>query len=153
LYGVTAGPIAIGTGADGERHADAFAGVEARAAHFGEVPARSEIACAPFGVGFEPTAGEHDGSAFQLTGFIAAFEADAGNTHAVVNKIGGARAVANFDTVLLARRAQHVDKTRSAADRLHRQTAPEFELAFDLEGLPAIDRYETDALFAHPDQR
>src|SRR5258708_12965821 len=46
--GVAARPVAIGHGADIERHADAVAGVEAGAAHLGEVPARPEIARAPF---------------------------------------------------------------------------------------------------------
>ncbi len=42
-----------------ERHLQAVAGVEARAAHLGEIPARAEIFGAPLGVALETAAGEH----------------------------------------------------------------------------------------------
>src|SRR5262249_58527069 len=60
LYCVAAGPVAARARADVHRHADAVASIEAGAAHFREVPARTEIAGAPFGIGFESAAGEHD---------------------------------------------------------------------------------------------
>src|SRR5690606_39437454 len=64
---VTARPVAVGHGADVERHADAVAGVEARAAHLGDVPAGAEIARAPLGVGLEAAAGEHHGRSEEHT--------------------------------------------------------------------------------------
>ena len=66
LHGMATRPIAARARADLERHADAVAGIEARTAHFGEIPARPEIARAPFGVGLEAAAGEHHGSGAQF---------------------------------------------------------------------------------------
>ncbi len=63
---VAARPVAVRRGADVERHADAVAGVEARAAHLGELPAGPEIARAPFGVGFEAAARQDDGAGRDL---------------------------------------------------------------------------------------
>ena len=57
--GVAARPVAVGRGADVERHLQAVADVEARAAHLGEFPARAEVARAHLGVGLEAAAGEH----------------------------------------------------------------------------------------------
>ena len=42
------------------------------------------------------------------------------------------------------------DQARPAATRFDRESAPELELAVDLEGLPAVDRCEADAFAAHP---
>ena len=53
---MTAGPLAVRLRADVERHADAVAGVVARAAHFRHVPAGAEIARAPFAIRFETAA-------------------------------------------------------------------------------------------------
>src|SRR5205823_11395523 len=47
LHRMAARPIAAWARTDIERHADAVAGVEARAAHLGEIPARAEIKRAP----------------------------------------------------------------------------------------------------------
>src|SRR5881409_52855 len=60
--GVAARPVAEGAGADLEGHAEAVAGVEARAAHLGQLPARTEVARSPLGVGLEAAAG-FDGEA------------------------------------------------------------------------------------------
>src|SRR5437764_178614 len=49
--GVAARPVAGGRGSDLEGHADAVAGVEARAPDLRELPAGAEIAGAPLGVG------------------------------------------------------------------------------------------------------
>ncbi len=48
---------------------------------------------------------------------------------------------------------EHIDQARPAADGFHRQPAPEFELAVDLEGLSSVDRNEPHALVAHPIER
>src|SRR5438105_850719 len=57
---MTARPLPVGLRADVQRHADAVAGVVARAAHLRQVPSRTEIARPPFAVGFEAAAGEHE---------------------------------------------------------------------------------------------
>ena len=77
LHRVAARPVAARARADVQRHADAVAGVEAGAAHLGEVPAGAEIARAPFGIGLEAAAGEHDRLAAQL-----AFDAVVPDAHA-----------------------------------------------------------------------
>src|SRR5262249_50724151 len=61
-HGMAAGPVAARRPADFNRHADAVAGVVAAAAHLREVPARTEIARAPFRIGLKATAGKHHGS-------------------------------------------------------------------------------------------
>src|SRR5207244_11533144 len=65
--GVAARPVAEGAGADLEGHAEAVAGVEARAAHLGQLPARTEDAPPPLRVGLEADAGEHDGPRREIT--------------------------------------------------------------------------------------
>ena len=45
------------------------------------------------------------------------------------------------------------NQARPAAPRLHREAAPELEVAVDLEGLAPIDRREPDAFALHPEQR
>src|SRR5262249_37395726 len=83
LHGVAARPVAARRGADVGRHADAFAGVEAGAAHLGEIPARPEIARAPLGIGLEAAAGEHDRLAVQVALDAVAADAHAGDAHTV----------------------------------------------------------------------
>src|SRR6185295_1874689 len=63
---VAAGPVAVGRGADVERHADRVAGVEARAAHLGELPARTQVARAPFRIRLEAAGRQNNGFAFDL---------------------------------------------------------------------------------------
>src|SRR5207253_8212136 len=46
-----------------------------------------------------------------------------------------------------------LDEPRPAADRFHREAAPELELAADLEGLAAPRRREAHAALAHPLRR
>src|SRR5262249_8428539 len=57
---VTARPLPVGLRTDLERHADAVASVVTGAAHLRHVPARAEIAGAPFPVCLEAAAGKHD---------------------------------------------------------------------------------------------
>src|SRR6516225_7039717 len=66
LHGMAAGPVAARRRADFNRHADAVAGVVAAAAYLREVPARTEIARAPFRIGLKATAGKHYGLRAQL---------------------------------------------------------------------------------------
>ena len=129
LHGMTAGPVAARTCADGERHANAVAGVEARAADLGEIPSRPEIARAPFRIGFEAAAGEHHRLGAQFLRRAIAAHPHAFDAVAVIKQIERARPVANFDAALLRGGGEHGDKARPAADRLHRQPAPELESA------------------------
>src|SRR5262249_50217212 len=150
LHGVATGPVPAGARADIHRHADAVARVEARAAHLGEVPAGPEIARAPLGIGFEAAACEYDRFAAQLAFGAIVPDADACDPHPVVEEAKRARAVANLDPALRGGVGEHLDQARSAADRLDGEAAPELEFAFDLEGLPAVDRDEAHAFITHP---
>ena len=81
LHRVAAGPLAGRHGADVQRHAQAVAGVEARAAHLGQVPAGAEVAGAPLGVGLEAAGGQHHRVGGQVAGdavLLDAHAADAG---------------------------------------------------------------------------
>ena len=60
-HGMTTRPVPIGLRAGGESHGQAVAGVEARTANLRQIPARPQIAGAPFGIRLEPAAGQHDG--------------------------------------------------------------------------------------------
>ena len=153
LHRVAAGPVAAWAGADIQRHADAVAGVEAGAAHLGEVPAGAEIARAPFGIGLETAASQHDRFAAQLAFDALVPDADALDANAVIDKAQRARLVADLDAPLGRGLGEHLDETWAAAHRLDRQPAPELELAVDLEGLASVDRDEAHALVAHPAER
>ena len=150
LHRVAAGPVAAGTRADVESHADAVTGIEARAAHLREVPAGPEVAGAPLGIGFEAAAREYDRFAAQLAFGAVVPDANACDPHPVVEEAERARAIANLDAALCGGVGEHLDQARSAADRLDGEAAPELEFAFDLERLPAVDRDEAHAFIAHP---
>src|SRR5262249_10569620 len=150
---VAARPVAARARADLKRHADSVAGVEAGAAHLGEVPAGAEIAGAPFRVGLEATAGEYDRLAVKLAHLAVVADAHALDAGAVREQVERAGAVADLDAALLRRLGQHVDKAGAAADRFDGKAAPELELALDLERLAAVDRDEAYALLAHPVER
>ena len=104
LHGMAARPIAARRGADLERHADAVAGVEARAAHLGEVPAGAEIARAPFRIGFEAAAGEHHGFRAQLAQLAVVAHPHTLDAVAVEQQIERAGPVAQPDAALFAPR-------------------------------------------------
>ena len=129
------------------------AGVEAGAAHLGEVPAGAEIAGTHLGVGLEPAAGQHDRLRRDRHGLPLDIGDDA--VHAVV--IGdqplAARLIDDRDAVLLGRIEEALDEPRPAAPGFEREPAPEHELAVVLEGLARIHRGKADALAAHPQQR
>src|SRR5262249_21625175 len=93
LHGVGAGTVAAAAGAGIHRHAEAVAGVEARAAPLGEVPAGPEITRAPLGIGFEAAAREHDRFAAQLAFDALVPNAHAHHPHAVMDEAERARAV------------------------------------------------------------
>ncbi len=150
---VAAGPITHGRGADVERHLDHVAGVEARAAHLGELPARSEIARAPLGVRLEAAARKHHALRTHFDGSAVLLDAHA--VHAVV--IGDQRdracRIPDLHAVLLRGLGPGLHQSFAAAPGFDRESAPELELAVDLECLAAVDRHEPHALLAHPQQR
>src|SRR6185437_1908359 len=113
------------------RHADAVAGVVARAAHLGEVPARSEIAGAPFRIGLEAAAGQHHRLGAQFAHFAVLPHPHAFDAVAVEQQIDAAGGVADLDAAFLGRRGELIDEARATADRFHRESAPELELIFD----------------------
>ena len=59
-HGMAARPVAAGRSADLQRHADALPRVEAAAAHLGQVPTRPQVTRAPFRIGLETAAGQHN---------------------------------------------------------------------------------------------
>src|SRR6185436_13719153 len=97
----TAGPVAVRAGADLERHLQAFAQVVARAAHLRELPARTEVARAPFGVGLEAAAGQHHGLRVILDRLALVPGAHAAHALAVVDQRDRARFVEDRDAFLL----------------------------------------------------
>src|SRR5580704_15319041 len=135
LHGMTARPVAARCGADVDRHADALAGVEARATHLGEIPARAEIARAPFRIGLKTAAGEHHRFRPQLAHLAVLAHANALDPVAVEQQIEAARGIVDVDAALFCRSCQHGDQAGARSEGFHRQPAPEFELAVDLEGL------------------
>src|SRR5580698_10387680 len=94
LHGMAAGPVAARRGADIDRHADAVAGVVTAAAHLSEIPAGAEIACAPFRIGLEAAAGEHDRFGAQLFDVAVLAHAHAFDAVAVEQKFESAGRIA-----------------------------------------------------------
>ena len=152
-YRVAARPVAVRRGADRERHLDRVAGVEARAAHLGELPARAHIARAPFGVGLEAAGRKNHRLRFYLKSFPGFSDHHPMNAIVVRNERNRARLVPVLDAVLLRDLRQRLDQARPAAHRLEREAAPELELAADVEGLPAPGCGEAHAFLAHPHHR
>src|SRR6516162_145414 len=72
------------------------------------------------------------------------------NTHAVEQESERPRRVTDLDTPLARRFGEHLDEAWPATHGLYGEPAPEFELALDLEGLPAVNRDEADAFVAQP---
>src|SRR2546426_2076652 len=104
--GVAARPVAEGVGADLQGHAEAVAGVEARAAHLGQLPARTEVARPPLGVGLEAAAGEHDRPRDEITNLSTAAYAHAVYTHTVPQERQRPRLVEDLDPTPVGRRRQ-----------------------------------------------
>ena len=148
--GVPARPVAVRLGADRQRHVDAGAGVEARAAHLGEVPGRTEIARAHLGVALEAAAGQHHGlgADFHLASLVPGD--DAAHHAVLLDQRHRGRRVVDRDAGLHRRLVLEVDQARAAAPGLDGEPAPELVLAVDLEGLPAVARLEAHALGPHP---
>ena len=139
--------------ADVQRHADAFAGVEPRAAHLGEFPAGAQVAGAPFGVGLEAAAGQHHGLGADIAGAAALPDADAPDAVVVRDQLPRRRAELDRHALGAGEPVERVHKTWTAAPGLDGQPAPELEAAVDAIGLAAPDRHEAHALALHPAHR
>ena len=150
--GVAARPVAVGHRADVQRHADAVAGVEARAAHLGELPSGAEIARAPFVVALEAAGREHHRFRPDLLDPASGLHLDAAHRHAVEDQLRGPVAVADLDAPFRRDLVQRIDQPGAAAPGLDGEAAPELEPSVDLECLAAPDRREAHALFAHPEK-
>ena len=147
---MAAGPVAIGHGADVERHLDAFAHVVAGAAHLHQVPARAEVAGAPVGIGFKPARGEHDRLGLHVEDLALMLDLHAVDFLVVIQQSD--RAVLEFDgdAEIADDLRFHFPDAGTAAPEFQREPAPELHLAVDLEGLAAVHRHEPDALGVHP---
>src|SRR5581483_9670452 len=150
LHRVAAGPVADRLRADGERHLDAVAGVEAGAADLCQLPGGPEIARAHLRVGLEAPGREHDAFGGDLHGAALMTHANAFDAVIVGDQRKAARVVGDGDVVFLRRFGEHLDETRATAPGLDGESAPELELAVDLVGLASPDRREADALVPQP---
>src|SRR5207247_6884551 len=104
--GVAARPVAEGARADLEGHAQAVAGVEARAAYLSQLPARTEVARPPLGIGFEAAAGEHDRSSGEITKLSTVAYPHAVHAHTVPQERECPRLVEDLDPAPVSRRRQ-----------------------------------------------
>src|SRR5258708_25721456 len=132
---VAARPVAGGGGADVERHADRVAGVEARAAHLGELPSRPQIARALFGIGLKAARSEDHRLAFQLHCFSAMLRTNAMHARIVAEKRQRACAIPDLVCRLLLEKKNAIDQPGAAAHRLDADPAPQLEPAAHLERL------------------
>src|SRR5450631_1386450 len=150
---MAARPVAVRLGADGQRHVDAGAGVEARAAHLGEVPGGPKIARAHLGVALEAAAGQHDGLGADpdLASLVAGD--DAAHHAILLDQRHRGRPVMDRNAGLDRRLVLEIDQAWAATPGLDRQAAPELVLAVYLEGLATIARLEAHTLGAHPLER
>jgi hypothetical protein len=148
---MTARPVARRRGPDIDRHADAVAGVVRRAPHLGQIPTRTQIAGAHFGIGLKATCREYDGAGRDVPELTLLAHLDATDGASVPDQRQGPGFIQDIDTGLSRGVGQHLYQARPAADGFHRQAAPELELAIDLEGLAAVDGHETHTGLPHPD--
>ena len=149
--GVAARPVTEGAGADLEGHAEAIAGVEARAAHLGQLPARTKVARPPLGVGLEAAAGEHDRPRGEITKRSAASYPHAVHAHTVPQERQGPRLEEDLDPTPAGRRRQGLDEPGAAAGGFDGKAAEEFPSSPNLAGLAPVDRHEARPLATEPD--
>ena len=147
---MAARPVAGRHRADVQRHADAVAGVEARAADLGEIPAGPEIARAHLGIGLKAAGRQHHAFGPHLDGAAVMLHPHALDAVVIRDQRQRAGVIGDRDAVRLGDAGMRLDQAGSAAPGLDREAAPELEAAVDLEGLAAVDRDEADALLLHP---
>src|SRR5262245_24024337 len=98
---MAAGPVAGRHGVGLERHANTIARVEACAAHLRELPARTHVARAPFGVGLEAAGRQYHVLRRHRTGAPTMAHADALDAIIVGYKPDRPGVIAQRDAVLL----------------------------------------------------
>src|SRR5205814_1304627 len=69
-------------------------------------------------------------------------DAHASHADPIKEQLERACLIMDFYSALGCGLGEHLDEARAATDGLHGEPTPEFELALDLECLPAIDRNE-----------
>src|SRR5262249_22247100 len=130
---VTARPVAVGLGAGLQRHADPVAGVVARTAYVGELPARAEVPGAPLGIGLEPARRQGHRARRDLEEALSVAAPDSTNGSAVIEpEPRRLRPVTHLDAETLGLVVERLDQPRAAAHRLHVEAAPEAVLAADV---------------------
>lgn len=148
---MAAGPVAGRPRADVQGHPDAVAGVEPGAAHLGQVPARTEVAGPPRGVGLEAAAGQDHGVRGDHLGVpVPGPHLHAGYLAAALGQGDSPGLVAQGDPGPFGAGRQGVDQPEAASHRLDGQAAPEPEPAADLERLAVVGGGEAHRLRPHP---
>jgi hypothetical protein len=150
---VAARPVAVGRRADVERHLEPVALIEARAAHFRELPAWPEIARAHFGVGFEASARKDHRLRAKLHRLTVLLHLDAAHGRAVVDERRRARVVEDFDAGFLDRRVEILDEPCAPARHLDRHAPEELALPVDEPRLAAVIQDEAHTFRAQPRHR
>ena len=136
--------------ADVERHLQPLPGVEARAAHLGEVPARPEIARPHLGIGLEPAAGEDDRLGAQVDQPSLMAHPHAGDAVVALQQRDRRSVVEDRDLLAFGAAVQRLHQFLAAAPDMAGEPAPELELAVDPERLAAEPQLKAHALLAHP---
>src|SRR6185369_17623298 len=145
-HGMASRPVAVRHGADIKRHFDAEPGIEARAAHLGEIPIRTEIARAHFGTRLKTAARDYHGLAADLNGFSLALHLDAAYAAVVVCQQCDRRAfVENLDSVTLACLVLVFHQAGASAPGFRGEPAPELEFVADLLRLAPEARLKLNA--------
>src|SRR5690606_25863045 len=111
------------------------------------------IARAPLRIRFEAAAGKHDRLCGNVEDAAVLPDLDAPDPDAVMEQLERPAAIEDVDAPGAGDRGLAVHQPRAAAPGFDGKSAPELELAVDLEGLAAIDGLETHALGAQPFHR
>src|SRR5204862_2317153 len=107
-------PVAIRHRARFEGHANAVTGVKARAAHFREIPARTEVTRAHFRVRFKAAAGEHDAFTADVDGLAVDAHARAMYAAVVVENLHRACIEMDRDAAIARKLVERFDQARTA---------------------------------------
>jgi hypothetical protein len=145
--------VTVGHRASGERHANAIAHVETRAAHFREIPVGTEIARAHLAVRLEAAAREHHGACAQRERLPVSFSDDSADFSVLADEVGRGSLVQHRNTELLRDRVLAFDKPLPCSPSLADEPCVELHAAVDLLGLAHPHRLEADAFALHPRER
>src|SRR5436190_8136913 len=145
--------MTVGGGSKLDGHAMALPIVESSAADLGEVPVWPEVAGAHLRVRFKAAASQHHGLGTQLDVLATLARAHALHPAIRADESYGGRIVEHFDAGPFEGLVQRFDELRAAAEQVTGETAPELELAVDLERLPAECGLEANALLLEPQRR